>query len=66
MVKTTDFSEILGELNDWGYNDYDLAEQIGIERSKLYRFRTGQRKQPYYDEGAAIVDFHKKAAKKHK
>jgi len=65
-VNKTDFSKILGELNAWGYNDYELAEQIGIERSKLYRFRKGERKQPYYDEGAAIMEFYKKESRKHK
>ena len=64
MVKNTDFKKILTDLNNWGYNDYELEKQIGVERSKLYRFRTGQRKQPYYDEGAAIVEFHKKAKRK--
>ena len=64
-MKSTDFSQILGELNEWGYNDYELAKAIGIERSKLYRFRKGERKQPYYDEGAAIMEFYKKARRKH-
>ncbi len=60
MVKVTDFSRILGELRDWGLNDYKMAELTGIERSKLSKLRTGDRKQPNYDDGVAIMDAYKK------
>ena len=45
----TDFAKILSELREWGFNDYKMAELTGIERSKLSKFRTGDRKNPTYD-----------------
>ena len=51
----TDFSQILNQLREWGINDYDLSKETGIERSKLSKLRTGDRKQPNYDDGALIM-----------
>lgn len=59
-IKSTDFSKILNELRDLGINDYKLAELTGIERSKLSKLRTGDRKQPNYDDGVAIMNVYKK------
>ncbi len=58
--KSTDFSRILSELREWGINDYKMAKITGIERSKLSKFRTGDRKQPTYDDGIAIMAVYKK------
>ncbi len=60
----TDFSEILTQLNKWGINDYKLRDLTGIERSKLSKLRTGDRKQPNYDDGAAIMAVYKKEARR--
>ena len=60
----TDFSKILEDLRSWGINDYRIAELTGIDRSKLSRFRTGERKQPFYDDGVKIMEIYKKEAKK--
>lgn len=51
----TDFSKILNELKEMGINDYEMSRQTGIERSKISKLRTGDRKQPNYDDGAAIM-----------
>ena len=51
----TDFAKILTDLREWGFNDYRMSELTGIERSKLSKFRTGDRKQPNYDDGCAIM-----------
>lgn len=60
----TDFTEILGQLRDWGINDYQMAELTGIERSKLSKLRTGDRKQPNYDDGVAIMKVFQKEARR--
>ena len=60
----TDFSEILTNLRDWDINDYEMSKRTGIERSKLSKLRTGDRKQPNYDDGALIMRIYQKEAKK--
>lgn len=60
----TNFSKILGELREWGFNDYKMAELTNIERSKLSKLRTGDRKQPSYDDGVEIMKIYKKEAKR--
>ena len=60
----TDFSKILEDLRSWGFNDYKMAELTGIERSKLSKFRTGDRKQPNYDDGVGIMKVYKREAKR--
>lgn len=60
----TDFAEILTLLRDWGFNDYKMAELTGIERSRLSKLRTGDRKQPTYDDGVAIMKIYKREARK--
>lgn len=60
MTQKTDFSKILTELREQGINDYKLASLTGIERSKLSKLRTGDRKQPTYDDGVAIMSVYKK------
>lgn len=60
----TDFSEILTNLRDWGFNDYDMSKLTGVERSKLSKLRTGDRKQPNYDDGVEIMRIYRKEAKK--
>ena len=62
----TDFSELLNSLRDWGINDYEMSRRTGIERSKLSKLRTGDRKQPNYDDGAEIMRIYKKEAKARK
>lgn len=59
----TDFSEILTNLRDWDINDYEMSKRTGIERSKLSKLRTGDRKQPNYDDGVEIMRIYKKEAK---
>lgn len=59
----TDFSEILSTLKDWGINDYEMSRLTGIERSKLSKLRTGDRKQPNYDDGKEIVRIYQKKKK---
>ena len=58
----TDFSKILEDLRDWGINDYKMSELTSIERSKLSKLRTGDRKQPSYDDGVEIMKIYKKEA----
>lgn len=65
MRERTDFSKILSELRDWGINDYKLAELTGIERTRLTKLRSGDRKQPSYDDGVAIMDVYKKEKSNH-
>lgn len=60
----TDFTRILNELREWGINDYRLSEITGIERSKLSKLRTGDRKQPNYDDGVQIVEAHRRESRK--
>lgn len=62
----TDFSAILTNLRDWGINDYEMSRRTGIERSKLSKLRTGDRKQPNYDDGAEIMCVYQKEAKERK
>ena len=54
----TDFSRILTELKENGFNDYKMSELTEIERSMLTRLRTGKRKQPNYDDGVAIIEIY--------
>ena len=60
----TDFAEILSQLREWDVNDYDMAELTGIERSKLSKLRTGDRKQPNYDDGVEIIKVYKREARR--
>ena len=53
--KKTDFSKILEELREKGFNDYKMAELTGVNRTSLSKLRTGDRKQPNYDDGLAIM-----------
>lgn len=65
--ETTDFSKILTNLQDWGFNDYKMAELTGIERTGLSRLRKGGdrgKKQPNYDDGVAIMQIYKREKKK--
>ena len=64
MVKKTDFTVILGQLRQWGIGDYQMAELTGIERSKLSKFRTGDRKNPTYDDGVAIMEVYRREKRK--
>ncbi len=57
--QTTDFSKILNDLREWGVNDYKMSELTEIERSKLSKLRTGDRKQPNYDDGVEIMRIYK-------
>ncbi len=59
MKKTTDFSKILEELRNKGFNDYKMAELTGVDRTSLSKFRTGVRKQPNYDDGFAIMEVYR-------
>lgn len=59
----TDFAEILGKLREWGVNDYRLSDLTGIERSKLTKLRTGDRRQPNYDDGVEIMKVYKREAR---
>ena len=56
MKKNTDFSKILEELREKGFNDYKMAELTGVNRTSLSKLRTGARKQPNYDDGVAIME----------
>ena len=47
-------------------NDYRLAELTGIERSKLSKLRTGDRRQPNYDDGVEIMKVYKREARKNR
>lgn len=58
--KTTDFSKILEELRENGFNDYKMAELTGVNRTSLSKLRTGARKQPNYDDGVAIMGIYRK------
>lgn len=58
MRKTTDFSKVLEELREAGFNDYRMEELTGINRPNLTRLRQGKRKQPNYDDGAAIMEIY--------
>ena len=62
----TDFSEILAQLREGGFNDYKMAELTGIERSRLSKLRTGDRKQPTYDDGVAIMKIYQREARKNR
>lgn len=56
----TDFSKILSDLKDAGFNDYKMEELTGINRSNLTKLRTGKRAQPNYDDGVAIMNVYNK------
>lgn len=60
----TDFSKILTDLKAWGINDYKLSELTNIERSKLSKLRTGDRKQPNYDDGVKIMRVYEREKRK--
>lgn len=60
MKKTTDFSVILEELREKGFNDYKMADLTGVNRTSLSKLRTGARKQPNYDDGVAIMEIYGK------
>jgi len=62
----TDFSALLEQMKEWGINDYQMAELTGLDRSKLTKLRTGQRKQANYDDGCTIMEiYNKEKRKKH-
>ena len=56
----TDFSEILEKLRDKGLNDYKMSELTGVNRTSLSKLRTGDRKQPNYDDGVAIMEVYQR------
>ncbi len=56
----TDFSKILSDLKDAGFNDYKMEELTGVNRSNLTKLRTGKRAQPNYDDGVAIINVYNK------
>ena len=56
----TDFSKILSDLKDAGFNDYKMEELTGINRSNLTKLRTGKRSQCNYDDGFAIMKVYNK------
>jgi len=56
---------VKGNNEDWGFNDYKMSKLTDIERSKLSKFRTGDRKNPTYDDGIAIMEVYKREARKH-
>ena len=62
--ESTDFSKILTDLQDWGFNDYKMAELTGIERTGLSRLRKGDKKQPNYDDGIEIMRIYQREKKK--
>ncbi len=64
--KSTDFSKILTDLQDWGFNDYKMAELTGIERTGLSRLRKGDKKQANYDDGVEIMRIYQREQKKQK
>ena len=60
MVKgTTDFSKILEELREKGFNDYKMADLTGVNSTSLSKLRTGDRKQPNYDDGVALMEVYR-------
>ncbi len=59
----TDFSIILEELREKGFNDYKMAELTSIQRPNLSRLRQGTRKQPNYDDGCAIMSVYDREIK---
>lgn len=63
MPEKTDFAAILNQLREWGVNDYRLAELTGIERSKLSKLRTGDKRQAFYDDGVAIMEVYKRQSR---
>ncbi|HMT93425.1 helix-turn-helix transcriptional regulator [uncultured Thiothrix sp.] len=65
-MEKTNFAQILKELKDRGINDYKLSELTGIERSKLTKLRNGTKQQPYYDDGAAIMQVYNEGIDNHK
>ncbi len=60
VKKITDFSKVLEELREKGFNDYKMAELTGVNRTSLSKFRTGARKHPNYDDGVAIMEIYNK------
>ena len=58
QVKEVDFSEVLSELNGWGWSDYKLADEIGMSRSAITKLRNGERREPAYNDGCRIVKLH--------
>ena len=62
--KQTDFQAMMGDLKEWGVNDYELERRTGVERTKFTKLRTGAKKQPNYDDGCLIVDIWKKEKRK--
>ena len=62
----TDFVKLLTELQGAGYTDQQVAEAAEIDRTMITRLRTGNRDQPKYDAGKAIVELHKKATRRSK
>lgn len=62
--ETTDFSAILEQMREWGFNDYKMEKLTGLDRSKLTKLRTGARKQPSYDDGCAIMAVYSKEKKR--
>lgn len=67
--KSTDFSEIVSKLNEWGFTDYKLEELTGIGRTRFTKLRkggSGGHRQPNYDDGCAIMEIYQREAKKQK
>jgi len=60
----TDFSAILEQMREWGFNDYKMEELTGLDRSKLTKLRSGARKQANYDDGCVIMDIYDKEKRK--
>ena len=59
-----DFQELVSQLYAWGYSDTAIADETGVGRTMVMRLRKGERNQPNYNDGAELVAFHKKVAKK--
>jgi hypothetical protein len=59
----TDFSKMLKEIRELGYDDYELEKLIGVERTRLSHLRVGRRKTINYDDGVKIVEFYQKKFK---
>ena len=61
--RKTDFSKILTELREQGFNDYKMSDLTGINRTTLSKLRTADRKTINYDDGVEIIEVYKKEVK---
>ena len=60
------FEKIIKELSEFGWKYREIADEVGADPSFISRLASADRKEPGYFMGLALVELHKKEARKAK